>query len=60
MVGNGDAVGIACQVVKHMLGAAEGWLSIDNPDLRVQSAQESSERMLIAKGYALLKKCNRF
>ena len=26
MVGNGDAVGIACQVVKHMLGAAEGWL----------------------------------
>ncbi len=28
MVGNGDAMGVAGQVVENMLGAAEGWLSV--------------------------------
>jgi hypothetical protein len=56
MVGDGDAVGIACQVVKHMFGTSERRFGIDDPVLPVQSAQESSERMLIAKGYALAEK----
>src|SRR5260370_29713826 len=33
MVGDGDAVGIAGQVVENILGAAERWLGIDHPVL---------------------------
>jgi hypothetical protein len=31
MVGNGDAMGIASQVVEHMFGAAEWRLGVDDP-----------------------------
>jgi hypothetical protein len=31
MVGDGDAVRIASQIVQNMLGTAEGWLGIDDP-----------------------------
>jgi hypothetical protein len=30
MVGDGDAMGVACQVVENMFGAAEGWLGVDD------------------------------
>jgi hypothetical protein len=31
MVGDGDAVRIASEIVQNMLGTAEGWLGIDDP-----------------------------
>ena len=34
-VGDGNAVGIAGQVVENILGAAERWLGIDHPAIRV-------------------------
>jgi hypothetical protein len=37
MVGDGDAVGIAGQVVENMFGAAEGRLGINDPVLRGSS-----------------------
>lgn len=37
MVGDGNAVGIACQVMKHMLGAAKRRLGVDDPVLPAQS-----------------------
>ena len=40
MVGDGDAVRIASEIVQDMLGTAEGWLGIDDPVL----AKELSER----------------
>ena len=40
MVGDGDAVRIASEIVQNMLGAAEGWLGIDDPVL----AKELSEK----------------
>ena len=40
MVGDGDAVGIASEIVQNMLGTAEGWLGIDDPVL----AKELSEK----------------
>ena len=33
MVGDGDAVGVAGQVVENMFGAAEGWLGVGDPVL---------------------------
>jgi hypothetical protein len=40
MVGDGDAVRIASEIVQNMLGTAEGWLGIDDPVL----AKELSEK----------------
>ena len=36
MVGDGDAVGIAGQVVENMFGATEGWLGVDHPVLQAE------------------------
>ena len=41
MVGDGDAVSIAGEIVQNMLGTAEGWLGIDDPVL----AKELSEKL---------------
>ncbi len=49
MVGNGDAMGIACQVVENMLGAAEGWLGVDDPVLPEQLPQEGGEAVGISQ-----------
>ena len=42
-VGDGDAVGIAGQVLENMLGSAEGWFGIDNPFLGTQPTQQGVE-----------------
>ena len=41
MVGDGDAVRIASEIIQHMFGAAEGRLGIDDPVL----AEELSEKL---------------
>jgi hypothetical protein len=53
MVGDGDAVGVARQIMQHMLGAAEGRLGIDDPVLSVKCAQEDGEVLLLMKRRAL-------
>lgn len=41
MVGDGDAVRVASEIVQNMLGTAEGWLGIDDPVL----VEELSEKV---------------
>ena len=41
MVGNGDAMGVAGQVVENMFGAAEGRLGVDDPVLSERVARGS-------------------
>ena len=41
MVGDGDAVRIASEIVQNMLGTAKGWLGIDDPVL----VEELSEKL---------------
>jgi hypothetical protein len=41
MVGDGDAVGIASEIVQNMLGTAQGCLGIDDPVL----VEELSEKL---------------
>src|ERR1039457_1082021 len=40
MIGDGDAVGVACQIVEHMLRSAEGAFAVDNPLLTKERSQE--------------------
>src|SRR5216683_1720275 len=53
MVGDGDPVGITGQIVKDMLGSAEGRLGIDDPLLLEQSTQKSCEVLVLAQRQAL-------
>ena len=47
MIRDGHSVGIAGQVLKHMLGPAKGSLGINHPVFPKQGAQESCECLLI-------------
>jgi hypothetical protein len=55
MVGDGDAVGVASQLVEHMFGTAEGRLGIHDPVLVIEHAQEDGEALLLMKWDALAK-----
>ena len=43
MVGDGDAMGIAGQVVENLFSAAEGWLGVYDPVLLVELPEEVVE-----------------
>src|ERR1700730_14012575 len=43
MVGDGNAMGIAGQVVENIFGAAEGWLGVDHPVLLAEFPEEAAE-----------------
>ena len=43
MITDGDAMGVAAQISKHLGGAAECWLRVHNPVLPKQSAKENGE-----------------
>jgi hypothetical protein len=49
MVGDGDTVGVAGEIVEHMLSAAEGRLGIDDPLLRIELSQEMSESLSVGQ-----------
>src|SRR6266571_7939276 len=43
MIGDGHAMGVAAQVVEHVLGTAEGWFGVDDPIFSKQRPQPGSE-----------------
>jgi hypothetical protein len=43
VVGDGDAMGVAAQILEHILGATEGWLGVDHPMLSEKWTQPRSE-----------------
>ena len=53
MVGDGDAMRIARQIVQHMFGATEGRLGIDDPVLPIERAQEDGEALVVVERHAL-------
>src|ERR1035441_5578370 len=46
MIGDGDAVGVACQVVEHILRSAEGAFAVDDPLLTKERSQERGKSLL--------------
>ena len=53
MVGYGDAMRIASQIMQHVFRSAEGRLGIDDPVLPIEPAQEDGEALLVVKWHAL-------
>ena len=49
MVGDGYAMGVAAQVVQHILGATEGWFGVDHPLFSEQGPQPSRENLGVRK-----------
>src|SRR3974377_51853 len=45
MVGDGDAVGIAAEILQHVLGSAEGWFGADDPIFAEERTQPGSEEL---------------
>ena len=43
MVGDGDAMCVAGQIVENVFGAAEGWLGVDDPVLLAELPEEIVE-----------------
>jgi len=43
MVGDGDAMSVAGQIVENMFGGAEGWLGVDDPVLLAELPEEMVE-----------------
>ena len=49
MIGNGDTVSVATEILEHILGAAEGWLGIDHPVFAKQGSQPGGEEFGLRK-----------
>src|SRR5579864_9668492 len=45
MVGDGNAVGIAAEILQYVFGSAEGWFGIDDPIFAEERAQPGSEEL---------------
>src|ERR1700733_6298632 len=50
MVGDGDAVGVAGQIRKHMLGPSERTFGIDHPILAKERSEESVKGVFSGQG----------
>ena len=51
VVGDGDPVGVAGEIMEHMLRSAEGRLGVDNPVLAEQRTQERAECLLLRQRF---------
>ena len=49
MVGDGDAVRIAGEIVQNMFGTSEGWLDVDHPVFAEEESQERVESAGLSK-----------
>ena len=45
MVGDGDPVGIAAEILQDVLGAAEGWFGVDDPVFAEERTQPGREEL---------------
>src|SRR5260370_31006032 len=49
MVGDGYAMGVAAEILEHILGAAEGWFGVDDPVFSEQWSQPGSEDLRLCE-----------
>src|SRR5437868_15326492 len=50
MIGDGDAMGVAAEILQHVFGSAEGWFGVDDPIFAEQWTQPGSEELGMGKG----------
>jgi hypothetical protein len=56
MVGDGDAMGVAAQILEHILGATERWFGVDHPVLSEQWPQPGSEDLGLSEECQIARK----
>ena len=49
MVGNGDAMGVAREIMQDVFGSTKGWLGVDDPVLLKQGTQERLEGVRVGE-----------
>jgi hypothetical protein len=49
MVGDSDAMGVAAQILEHILGTTEGGLAVDHPILSEEWPQPGGEDLGLSK-----------
>jgi len=60
MVGNGDAVGVAAEILQNMFGTSKGWFAINHPLVTEEWTQEGgkcfwvSQELQLAMEYQLV------
>ena len=45
VVGDGDAMGIAAEILQHVIGSAEGWFGVDDPIFAEERTQPGCEEL---------------
>jgi len=45
MVGDGDTVGIASEILQHVLGSTEGWFGVDDPVFAEEGTQPGGKEL---------------
>ena len=50
MVGDGHAMSVKAEILAHILGAAEGWLRVDDPGLAKGRSQPGREGFGMSEG----------
>ena len=45
MIGDGNAVGIATEILQYVLGSAEGWFGVDDPVFAEKRTQPGREEL---------------
>ena len=58
MVGDGDAVGIAAEILQDVIGSAEGWFGVDDPIFAEERTQPGSEELGMGEGASSPAKCS--
>ena len=53
VVGNGDTVRIASQIMQYVLGSAERWLGVNDPIFLKQGVQECRKGIFVGQRQAL-------
>jgi len=60
MVRDGDAMGIATQILQHMLGASDGWFGVNHPVFAEKGPQPGSEDLRLREWSEILRKTEMF
>lgn len=50
MIGDGNAVGIATEILQYVLGSAEGWFGVDDPVFAEERTQPGGEGLGMGEG----------
>ena len=57
VVGDGDAVSVAAEILQNMFGTSEGWLAVDHPSMTKQWPEECGKGLGGSQGLQFSMEC---